>query len=314
MTAKRVDMHRLQEFVRLHRMGTKSAREVARLLRMGRTTEWSYRKAFEAAGVLHGDPEKLPDLGELHAAIEKLKPPKAPKQQTSTVEPWRSEVEKMIERGAQAHAIYDRLRLEHKDEFGCSESAVKRFCARLREDKGIAPEDVAIRVETLPGEVAQVDFGYVGKIYDAECGKRRKAWVFVMTLGFSRRMFACLTFDQKIETWLLCHILAFQRFGGAPETIVPDNLKSAVIRCAFGVDDNDDDALNRSYRELARYYGFTIDPAPPRAPEKKGKVVMRSLTPGYWKRSGGSMTSFMRSSAGSACGARCVPREAKPGP
>ena len=93
-----------------------------------------------------------------------------------------------------------------------------------------------------------------------------------MTLGFSRRMFACLTFDQRVETWLMCHVLAFEHFGGVVETIVPDNLKSAVIRCAFGVDDNDDAALNRSYRELARYYGFTIDPTPPRSPEKKGKV------------------------------------------
>lgn len=43
-----------------------------------------------------------------------------------------------------------------------------------------------------------------------------------------------------------------------------------MIRAAFGVDD--DAVLNRSYRELARYYGFRIDPTPPRAPQKKGKV------------------------------------------
>ncbi len=272
MTAKRVEMHRLQEFVRLHRLGTRSAREVARLLKMGRTTEWNYRKALDAAGVLRGDPEDLPDLATLKTVLNQHSPARTPKQQVSTVEPWKLEVEEMLERGARARAIYDRLRLEHKGEFECSESAVKRFCARLCDEKGIAPEDVAIPVETLPGQVAQVDFGYVGKIYDPERGARRKAWVFVMTLGFSRRPFACLTFDQKVETWLICHILAFEYFGGVPETIVPDNLKSAVIRCAFGVDDNDDAALNRSYRELARYYSFTIDPTPPRAPKKKGKV------------------------------------------
>ena len=67
-----------------------------------------------------------------------------------------------------------------------------------------------------PGEVAQVDFGSVGKIYDAATGVRRKARVFVMTLGFSRRHFACLCFDQKVETWLLGHILAFEHFGDSP--------------------------------------------------------------------------------------------------
>jgi hypothetical protein len=54
------------------------------------------------------------------------------------------------------------------------------------------------------------------------------------------------------------------------ETVVPDNLKAAVIRAAFGVDGGT--ALNRSYRELARHYGFKIDPTPVYAPKKKGKV------------------------------------------
>jgi len=58
--------------------------------------------------------------------------------------------------------------------------------------------------------------------------------------------------------------------GGVPRVIVPDNLKAAVIRAAFGVDD--EPVLNRSYRELARHFGFRIDPTPPRSPEKKGKV------------------------------------------
>lgn len=43
-----------------------------------------------------------------------------------------------------------------------------------------------------------------------------------------------------------------------------------MIRAAFGIDEPA--ALNRSYRELARHFGFRVDPTPPRAPEKKGKV------------------------------------------
>jgi hypothetical protein len=44
-----------------------------------------------------------------------------------------------------------------------------------------------------------------------------------------------------------------------------------VIRAAFAVDDRNAE-LNRSYRELARHYGFRVDPTPPRSPKKKGKV------------------------------------------
>ena len=91
-----------------------------------------------------------------------------------------------------------------------------------------------------------------------------------MQLAFSRRMYVDIVFEQKIASWLDQHVRAFEFFGGVPEVIVPDNLKSAVIRCAFGVDD--ELVLNRSYRELAHAYGFKIDPTPSRSPEKKAKL------------------------------------------
>jgi len=65
-------------------------------------------------------------------------------------------------------------------------------------------------------------------------------------------------------------VAAFEHFGGVVETVVPDNLKAAVVRAAFGL--SDEPALNRSYRELARHYGFNVDPTPPYQPEKKGGV------------------------------------------
>jgi hypothetical protein len=137
-------------------------------------------------------------------------------------------------------------------------------------EKGIRPEDVAIPVDTAPGEVAQVDFGYAGLLWDATTGKPRKAWVFVMVLGHSRHQYAEVVFDQRTTTWLELHQRAFAWFGGVPKVIVPDNLKAAVIRAAFGVSSLPE--LNRSYRELARHHGFRVDPTPPRSPKKKGKV------------------------------------------
>ena len=270
MTARSVEMHRLQELVRLHRLKT-SAREICRLLGMGRTTEWRYREALAKAGLLAGEPGDLPPVELIKAATTTAASRSIARQEISTVEPWRAHVEPMVQRGAKPRAIFDCLRLSHS-EFACSESAVKRFVARLQREVGVTAADVVIRVETGPGEVAQVDFGYVGKLYDAATGLRRKTWAFVMTLGFSRRMFVRLVHDQRVETWLHCHILAFEHFGGVPAVVVPDNLKAAVVRCAFAVDADVDSTLNRSYLELARYYGFLVDPAPPRSPEKKGKV------------------------------------------
>jgi len=192
-----------------------------------------------------------------------------PPQQVSTVEGWRDAIAALHARGAGPTAIHDHLRVNTSGYAG-SLSAVKRLCRHLTSSAGPQETDVAIPVQTAPGELAQVDFGYAGKRYDGERGVLRKSWLFVMTLGFSRRTFCELVFDQKVETWVRLHIAAFEHFGGVPRVIVPDNLKAAVVRAAFGVDE--DALIQRTYRELARAYGFQVDPAPPRAPQKKGKV------------------------------------------
>lgn len=268
MCKRRVEMDRLQELVRLHRMKT-GAREVARILDMSPNTEREYRKALDAEGLLAGPVDDLPLLEVLRAAVEKRLPTKPPPQMVSTVDPLRDKIVELAEKGLKPQAIFDRLRLEDAN-FSASFWAVRNAWRRWRKGRRLRPEDVAIPVETAAGDVAQVDFGYVGKLYDASCGQLRKAWAFVLVLGYSRRMVVRICFDQKIETWLRVHIEAFNELGGVPSTIVPDNLKAAVVRAAFGVDGAA--SLNRSYRELARHYGFKIDPAPIYAPKKKGKV------------------------------------------
>jgi len=270
-------MHRLQELVRLLRLGT-GYRETARLLGMSPNTERVYRKALAEAGLLEGDPADVPELATLKAAVAEKLPLKPSPQHTSSVEPWRGRIVELARRGAGPKAIFDRLRLED-DDFDGSLQAVKRMVRRLKRNEPVRADDVVIRVETAPGKVGQVDFGYVGKLVHPETGQPRKAWVFVMTLGYSRHMFADIVFDQRSETWQRLHVAAFEHFGGVVSTLVPDNLKAAVTRAAFGV--GDEPSLNRSYRDLARHHGFKIDPAPARKPEKKGKV---ESSVGYVKR------------------------------
>lgn len=281
MTAKRVAMHRLVELVRLHRLG-QSARDIARALRIGRNSVRRYVAALATEGLLDGSPDSLPELAAIRAAIEVRVPTAPPQQQRSSIESFATLIEQMLRHGAMPQAIYDCLRLRDPA-FQGSLSAVKRLCRRLVAEKGIKAKDVVIPVETAAGEVAQVDFGYVGRLYDGRSGVLRRAWVFVMTLGHSRHMFADIVFEQSSRTWIKLHMRAFAAFGGVPKVIVPDNLKAAVIRAAFGVDAPT--ALNRAYCELARHYGFRIDPTPPRSPEKKGKVErdMRYIKTNYFK-------------------------------
>ncbi|MFQ5505257.1 MAG: IS21 family transposase, partial [Planctomycetota bacterium] len=251
-----------------HRQG-QSKRRIARHIRVGRDTLARYFAAFEKAGLLEGAADDLPDAARLRVIAAEHLPSKKPKQQRSSVERWRPRIEAMAKAGAGPTAIFDFLRT-HEDEYEGSLSAVKRLCANLRRSQGPEGKDVVIPITTLPGEIAQVDFGYAGLRFDPIKRVMRKSWIFVMTLAYSRLTYAEFVFDQKIDTWLAVHVNAFECLGGVPAVIVPDNLKSAVIRAVFGVDK--EAVLNRSYRELARAYGFRIDPTPARSPEKKGRV------------------------------------------
>jgi transposase len=126
-------------------------------------------------------------------------------------------------------------------------------------------EKIFMRIHTLPAEEAQVDFGYVG--YTSYEGKRRKTWVFNMRLSYSRLDYYEVVYDQRVETFILCHIHAFRFFGGIPQYIKIDNLKSAILEANFY-----EPVYQELYRNFASYYGFQPLPCRVRRPNDKGKV------------------------------------------
>jgi transposase len=65
-------------------------------------------------------------------------------------------------------------------------------------------------------------------------------------------------------SWVQAHIEAFSFFAAVPSRVVLDNLKSAVLKA-----DVYDPRFNRTYEELAKHYGFIIDPARARQPREK---------------------------------------------
>ena len=247
----------IQEMLRLLRSGH-SNRRVAKALRLNRKTINKYQAAMEQAGFLEGEP---PELIELEQMLETHFPKQKPPQNQSSVEPYRKRVEQLHQQGVETAAILQRLVEDYQ--YPGSYASVWRFVQRL-ESKD---PDVTVRVEVPAGEEAQVDFGSAGKQIDPRSGELRQAWVFVMTLSFSRHQYVEFVFDQKIETWLRCHINAFAFFGGVPERMVVDNLKAAITRACW-----ENPQVQRAYRECAAHYGFLIAPCRPGMPQHKGKV------------------------------------------
>ena len=234
-----------------------SDRQISQDMDIARQTVKRYREWAKGSGLLEGT---LPSVEKLQAMLEQAMPGKPAPQNTSSVEPYRSVVKEMVEAEVEAAAIYQRLK---ERGFTGSYSGVYRFVRML---KPVQPK-TTVRVERKPGEEAQVDFGYAGRMYDLETGQLRRAWAFVMTLAWSRHQYVEFVWDQKVETWLRLHVNALAFFGGVPGRIVLDNLKAAILKASW-----DDPQVQNSYRECAQHYGFRIAPCRPRTPEHKGKV------------------------------------------
>jgi transposase len=253
---KRLHMNDIQEVIYRLRKG-QSMEAIHRDLGHARKTIRKYRGLAEKHGFLEVK-KPLPSVTEIAKA---LGPVRRPEQCTSTVAPYKEVVEEYLSRGVAKTVIWRKLREDHG--YTGSYSSVKRYCRRLEPS---APQGYC-RVETAPGQQAQVDFGYVGRCRDGK-GKLRKVWAFVMTLSWSRHLYVEFVFDQRISTWLRCHEDAFRWFGGVPRRIVIDNLKAAVLKREL-----QDPVLSIPYRRLARHYGFIVSANRPRTPRHAGGVV-----------------------------------------
>ncbi len=84
-----------------------------------------------------------------------------------------------------------------------------------------------LRLRTLPGEQAQVDWGHFGHI--AVGRAKRPLMAFVMVLSYSRRIFLRFSLNARMDSFLRGHVLAFAAFGGVARVLLYDNLKSAVL-------------------------------------------------------------------------------------
>jgi len=255
MANRRFEMYQYRQVIHRMRMG-QTDRAIAKTKLMGRVKCGQIRIVAEQNGWLGLVP--LPDDETLVAIFEKKKP-NPTRQSLSRV--YEEQIEKWFKQGVWGTTIYRAL----VDQFGFigSYSSVRRLLQKLRKET----HDVSCMLDFAPAEAAQVDFGKGPTIIDAFTGNEIKTWIFVMTLCFSRHMYAEIVTDQKVPTWLACHRRAFEFFNGIPHKLIIDNAKCAITRACFR-----DPEVQRSYGELAEGYGFLISPCPPGDPQKKGRV------------------------------------------
>ncbi len=268
MPGKRVSMRKIREVLRLKHDLRRSNREIGLSCGIGSSTVGDYLQRARNAGLRWPLPEELGDA-ELE---QQLFPPPTPAN-SSRLFPDFQEVHRELQ--SRKHVTLNLLWQEYK-ELHPDGYQYSWFCQRYRE--WAARLNVVMRHEHRAGEKLFVDYaGQTVDIIDPSTGEIRNAQVFVAVLGASNYTYAEATFSQQLEDWVGSHVRAFNFFGGIPEAVVPDNLKSGVSKsCKYEPD------INPTYHDLARHYQTVVLPARPRKPRDKAKAEAGVLLVERW--------------------------------
>jgi transposase len=250
-------MRKIKEVLRLRGTAQLSHRQIAAAAGISSSTVAEYLLRAKAAGFSWPLPEGLDDA-ELENLLFPENAPPAIERPLPEFERVHAELRR---KGVTLMLLWQEYATSNPDAYSYS-----RFCKLYNQWRGKL--DVVMRQTHGAGERMFVDYaGLVMPLADPITGELTTAQIFVATLGASNYTFAEATHSQSISDWLGSHVRAFAFFGGVPEIVVPDNLKSGVTS-----PHRYDPEINRSYAELAEHYGIAVIPARSKAPRDKAKV------------------------------------------
>ena len=268
MAKERLSMRKIKEVLRLHFEHQQSIRQIAKSCNIARSTIQEYLHRAEQAEVTWPLPPEMDD-----ATLENRLFPPAPlispeKRQMPPMEYLHQERKK---KGVTLMLLWHEYKQANPDGYQYSQ-----FCERYRQwEKKL---DVCLRQEYRAGEKLFVDYaGQTIPIHDPLTGEMKEAYLFVATLGASNYTFAEATLSRDLPSWIQSHVHAFDFFGGVPEILIPDNLKTGVTHpCRYEPD------LNPTYLDLAEHYGTVVIPTRVGKPKDKAKVESAVLIAERW--------------------------------
>ena len=264
MPQPRVSMRKIREILRLHAAGL-SSRQIAASAAVARSTVAECLRRAMQAGVAW----PLPADADEAALEQRLYPAVAT--QCRPNEDWPRVQRELRRRGVTLALLWQEYQACHPDGYQYS-----RYCDLYRAWQGRV--DVVMRQSHRAGERLFVDYaGQTVEVLDRRTGALRPAQIFVAVLGASNYTYAEATWSQALPDWLGAHSRALEFLGGAPQIVVPDNLKSAVTRAH-----RYEPEINPAYQQWADHYGIAVLPARARKPRDKAKAEAGVLLVERW--------------------------------
>ncbi|MGH8118644.1 MAG: IS21 family transposase [Rhodanobacteraceae bacterium] len=249
-------MKRLLEVARLRFDLGRTYSEIAGSLGVARSTVQEAVRRLRAAGLTWPVPAGLDDDA-LYARLYPTVPVHA------GAEPdWAVVAKELARKGVTRKLLWSEY---HAQAAGAALS-YSRFCVHFA--AYARRVDPVMRLAHQPGARMFVDYaGLTMPVTDRCTDAVTQVQIFVAALGYSQAIHAEASPSQKVMDWIGSNTRALAFFGGVPEAVVPDNLKSAVIQ-----PDRYEPRIHDDYQEWARYHGTVILPARVRSPDDKAKV------------------------------------------
>ena len=139
------------------------------------------------------------------------------------------------------------------------------FRHRIAQLRPRRPREAYLRLRTLPGEQAQVDWAHFGKLTIGRA--ERPLMAFVLALSYSRYPFLRFSLGASLAHLIRGHVEAFCALGGAARTVLYDHMKSVVLERRA-----DTIRFHPTLLELAAHYRFEPRPVAPARGNEKGRV------------------------------------------
>lgn len=259
MTTKRVTMQKIKDILRLKHGAGLSIRQIAKSLGLSIGVVSKYLRRAQAAGLGWPLPE---DLSEAELAA-RVQPARSASTVQAAAEPDFITIQSELKtKGMTLQLLWEEYAEAHPD----GHYSYSRFTVLYRQwrDK----QQLSMRQVHRAGEKLFVDYcGPTLTVVNPSTGEARTAQVFVAVLGASSYTYAEATWSQSLPDWIGSQVRAFGFFGGTPQVVVPDNLKSAVTKaCRYDPD------LNPAYQQMAAHYDVAVIPARPYKPKDKSKA------------------------------------------
>jgi transposase len=254
-----ISMSKIRQILRLHSQG-RSKLLIASQTGVSRNTLKKYLKEFERSGLSFEEITALSDkdLEDLFVKPEE-KPPNIKLQTLLSLFPA---MDKQLKRkGVTRLLLWQEYHRKYPDGYGNSQ--FKRYFAQWK-----AQVNPSMHIEHKAGDKLYVDFaGDKLSIIDKQTGEIQQVEVFVAILGASQLTYVEAVMSQQKEDLIAACEGALHYYGGVPSAIVPDNLKSAVIKSS-----KYEPVLNETFADFADHYGTTILPARAYRPKDKALV------------------------------------------